>query len=188
MAKRALVVMAEGYEDVEAVAVIDVLNRVGVDVTVASLDYGPVKAAYGITLVPDTSLDRLEDDLYDAVFFPGGAANAQRLAGEARVQDIAHKHMDAGKLVTAICAAPAHVLGEATGIVKGRKATGDPGFNDKLAKSGAKVTDDDVTVDGNLITGRGPGAALRFGLRVASALVGNDEPDKLAELWRIKYR
>ena len=186
MSRTALIILANGFEDVEAVAPIDVLNRVGVEVTVASLDRGPVQAAYGTTLVADTTIDQV-DRLYDAIVLPGGTANAQHLAAHPKVKQIILDHLQSDRIVAAICASPSHVLGEAAGILKGRKATGDPGFRDKLAASGAIVTDEPVTVDGKIITATGPGTALPFALRLAAELAGRAEADVFAARWQVSY-
>ena len=158
MTPRVLICLAEGFEDIEAVAPIDVLTRCGFEITVASLVPGPVKAAYGCTIVPTTTIDNAHG-LYDAIIFPGGRKNAQALAGDERVVTMAREHYRAGKLVAAICASPSHVLGEAAGILRGKRSSGDPSFDDKLAASGAIVTGENVTIDGNIITAMGPGSA-----------------------------
>ncbi|MCP4684004.1 MAG: DJ-1/PfpI family protein [bacterium] len=185
MKKRVLVMLAEGFEDVEALAPIDVLNRVGVDVTVAALEPGPVNAAYGNTIVPDISVDEVGEELYDGVLLPGGVYNANSLAGSPRVLELIQRHYKEKKLVAAICASPGTVLGEAAGILKGHRSASAPGFEGKVRAAGAEFTDEEVTVDGHVITGRGPGAALLFGLKLAEHLVGREEPEKLARLWRI---
>lgn len=185
MSKRVLMVLAEGFEDIEAIAPIDVLNRAGVEVTIASLTTGPVKAAYGITIIPHKSIDQIDSTLYDGIIFPGGRKNAQALAAHPRVKEIALRHYDAAKLVSAICAAPSHVLAEACNLLRGKRATGDPSFNDKLIAHGAIVTDQLVTVDGTIITGMGPGAAMPFALRLAEYLVGQEIADGFAEKWRV---
>lgn len=186
MRKKALIVLSEGFEDIEAIAPIDILNRCGVEVTVAGLKSGPVKAAYGSTLVPDISIDQVHK-IYDALIFPGGKNNARHLAEHPKVSKLVHEHHAAGRLVAAICAAPSHVLGEAAHILKGKKATGDPSFNEKLAASGAEVTGENVTVDGNIITAMGPGAALPFALKIAEYLVGKEIPAGFAQKWQITY-
>lgn len=185
MSKRALMILAEGFEDIEAVAAIDVLNRAGVEVSVASLAYGPVKAAYGTTIVPNKSIDQI-DDLYDAIIFPGGRKNAQSLAASERSVNLAKVHFDAGRLVAAICAAPSHVLAEAAGMLRGKRATGDPAFNELMYACGVIVTDELVTVDNNIITGMGPGAALPFALQLAEYLSGRQVADGFAAKWRVQ--
>lgn len=183
--KRALVLLAEGFEDIEAVTPVDILTRAGVDVTVASLEKGPVKGAYGNTIIADTTLEKIEG-LYDCLILPGGLKNAQILASHDEVIELVKSHFDAGKLVAAICAAPAFVLAEAAGILAGRKAASDPNFSDILESGGAEFTDKAVTVDGNIITGMGPGAALPFALKLAEYLAGEETVRALAEKWRIE--
>lgn len=184
MSKRVLLVLAEGFEDIEAVAPIDILTRAGVAVTVAGLTPGPVKAAYGTTIMPDTTIEAVES-LYDGVIFPGGRRNAAALAAHPRVVELARRHFAEHRLVAAICAAPSHVLAEAAGILRGKHATGDPAFNDRLAAAGAIVTDELVTVEENIITGMGPGAALPFGLALAEYLAGRAVADGFAAKWRL---
>jgi 4-methyl-5(b-hydroxyethyl)-thiazole monophosphate biosynthesis len=185
MAKRVLLIAADGLEDIEAVASIDVLNRSGVSVTLAALRDGPLAAAYGSRLLPDTTVDRAEP-LYDAIVLPGGRKNAEALAANAKVVELVRRHNIEGRLVAAICAAPSHVLAEAAGVLGGRKATGDPAFNDRLAAAGAYVTNQLVTVDRNIITGMGPGAALAFALMLAEYLVGREIADSLARKWHFQ--
>jgi 4-methyl-5(b-hydroxyethyl)-thiazole monophosphate biosynthesis len=186
MPHHVLCVLAEGFEDIETIAPLDILNRAGIEVSVVGLLPGPVKAAYGTTILPKTDLSKIETtDLYDGIFFPGGRVNARALAASSIVVDLIHRHDRAGKLVSAICASPSHVLGEAAGILKGRRATGDPTFNEKLDESGAILTDELVTRDGNLITGMGPGAAMPYGLALAAYFVGREITDGYADKWRI---
>lgn len=184
MAKRAVIVVADGCEDIETVCPIDVLTRVGVEVTVASLENRTVKCSWGSKLQADISVDEVGED-FDAIIFPGGMPNAATLASDERVRKLAMQYFEKRKLVASICASPAHLLGEATGILKGRRATGDPSFNDKLAAAGAEVTDEAVTIEGNVITARGPGAALAFALKVAQYLVGDEKPRVFAAKWGV---
>lgn len=184
MPKRALMILADGFEDIEAVAPIDVLNRAGIEVVIAGLQNRPIIAAYGVTIVPHTSIDKV-DGLFDCVIFPGGRKNAESLAASERAVEMARDHFEAGRLVAAICAAPSHVLAEAAGLLRGKYATGDPGFNDRLAAAGAIVTNEQVTDDGNIVTGRGPGAAMLFALMLAEKLAGKGTADQFAAKWSI---
>lgn len=187
MSKKALVIIAEGYEDIEAVTPIDILTRSGVDVTIAALEDGQVKGAYGTTMVAHKPLEMVDDE-FDAVILPGGKKNAEALAADPKVREMLQKQNKEGKLIAAICASPSHVLGEAAGILKGRKATGDPTFNDKLEASGATVTKERVTVDGNIVTATGPGSALFFALQITEELVGGSKADEYANRWEIERR
>lgn len=184
MKKKILLILAEGFEDMEAVAPIDILNRAGVEVTIASLVDGPVKAAYGTTIIPHTTLDKAGVD-FDGIVLPGGVKNAQSLADSADVVRMVTKFQASGKLVAAICASPALVLAERTDMLRGIPATCSPGFEDHLKKAGASVTGERVTCHKNIITGMGPGAALEFGLAIAEYLVGNQIPNELRDSWRI---
>lgn len=185
MNKQALVVLTDGFEDIEAIAPIDVLTRAGVLVTIAGLRPGPVKAAYGTTVLPNADIGEIGGRAFDAVIIPGGRVNAQGLAADKRVVSLVRRQDEQAKLVAAICAAPSHVLGEAAGILKGRRATGDPSFNDRLAAAGAAVTNDQVTVDGHIVTGMGPGAAMLFALQLTEEIVGREIADTYAMKWRI---
>lgn len=184
MPARALTVISDGVEEIEAVTPVDILTRAGVDVVVAGLGSGIVSGAYGNTLVARISVDDI-DALYDAIILPGGVINARNLAASPKVIDLVKRHYDAGKIVAAICASPSHALADA-GILKGKRATGDPGFNQKLAESGAILTNEHETVDGNIVTAMGPGAAMQFGLRLAELLVDKATADGIAEKWRFK--
>ena len=185
MNKKVLIVLSEGFEDIEAVAVIDVLNRCGVDVTVASLEKGNVKGAYGTRIIPDSEIGSIDEN-FDGIVFPGGRKNAESLAAHPKVVELVRKFFKSGKMIGAICAAPSHVLAEAAGILKGRPATGDPVFNEMLAAGGAVIKNEPVIIDGNIITAMGPGAALPFALKLAEYLVGKELPRGLAEKWRLK--
>jgi 4-methyl-5(b-hydroxyethyl)-thiazole monophosphate biosynthesis len=177
--------LAAGFEDIEAVTPLDIFNRAGLHVTVASVEPGPVKAAYGVTILTDMTVDGLPDGLFDAVVLPGGLKNAALLANHDRVVQIVRKHFEAGRLAAAICASPSRVLGEAAGIIHGRRVTGDPAFNNRLTGAGGNVVEESVVVDGNLITAMGPGAALQFGLAIVEYLLGVAPADDLAGKWRI---
>lgn len=185
MVKKALVIISDGFEDVEAVAPVDIMNRAGVQVTVASLVDGPVKGAYGNTLVPHTTIDKI-DTLYDAIVLPGGTDNAENLAKHSKVIELIHAHFAEGKLVAAICASPGRVLGEAANIIKGKMVTGFPGYQEKVEATGGFYTDELVTVDGNIITGMGPGAAILFGLEIIEYLINKQITDEFAAKWRVR--
>lgn len=184
MKKRALLVLADGFEDIEAIAPIDVLTRVGVEVVVASLKPGPVSAAYGTKIIPNTTFAEIEGE-FDAVICPGGKANAVALAQSHELRTLIQDFDNRGKLVAAICAAPSLVLGESAQILKGKNATGDSGFTDKLVSSGAIVSKAPVCRDGNIITASGPGSALSFALNLAAYLVGDEIAKTYAEKWGV---
>ncbi|HET8700409.1 MAG TPA: DJ-1/PfpI family protein, partial [Nitrococcus sp.] len=107
---RVLLPLAEGCEELEAVTVIDLLRRAGIDVVVAGLAEGAVKASRGVVLTPDVALDAVLDQDFDMIVLPGGAGGAARLEADARVHRLLQRQADAGRYVAAICAAPKVLL------------------------------------------------------------------------------
>jgi 4-methyl-5(b-hydroxyethyl)-thiazole monophosphate biosynthesis len=172
MEHNVLVLLAQGCEELEAVSVIDLLRRGGVRVVVAGLDKNPVKASRGVVLVPDCSLDEAleQEGVLDMVVLPGGLPGSDHLANDARVPALLQRLNKAGKFTCAICAAPA-VLAKA-GLLADRKGTGYPGVLDKFDIPGFMYTGEAVVRDGTVITSRGPGTAMDFGLALVEALEG----------------
>jgi 4-methyl-5(b-hydroxyethyl)-thiazole monophosphate biosynthesis len=168
----ALVILAPGFEEMEAVTVIDILRRSGIKVTVAGLLPNLVEGAHKIRIMPDKTIDQVHMREFDAIVLPGGSPGFTNLRQDERVLHIIRRTSDSGKLVTAICAAPA-VLSDA-GVLKNRKCTIYPGMENEVEKEGSKVLDDFVVVDDNVITSRGPATALLFALKIAERLVGKE--------------
>jgi 4-methyl-5(b-hydroxyethyl)-thiazole monophosphate biosynthesis len=172
--KKVLVLLAEGFEEIEAVTVIDVLRRAEIEVQSASLNGTKVTGSHGIALVADATLDDVEEQMFDAVVLPGGMPGARHLRESHAVlnllRDAAHK----GKFVAAICAAPTAL--DVAGVLKGRRATSYPGHE----LTSADYVEEPVVVDGNIITSRGPGTAFDFSLKLVEKLVGPE----VAELHR----
>jgi protein deglycase len=166
--KRVLVPLAEGFEELEAVTVIDILRRAGVEVVVASLGESPVTGSHGIRIAADTPLAALVEQDFDMVALPGGMPGAEHLKKDARIAEIARRLAAKGRPVAAICAAP--MVLAAAGLLDGRRATSYPGFLKDAAKT--TVTDEAVVVDGGMITSRGPGTALDFALQLVETLEG----------------
>ncbi|HQU14542.1 MAG: DJ-1 family protein [Chromatiales bacterium 21-64-14] len=167
---RVLVPLAEGFEEVEAVTVIDLLRRAGIQVVSAGLESGPVTASRGVVIVPDADLDTVMDDHFDMVVLPGGGPGADRLDRDPRIRALLQRMADAGKYTAAICAAP-KVLGHA-GLLTGRAATSFPGALDGVEVPGILYREDPVVVDGPVITSRGPGTAMDFTLTLIEHLAG----------------
>lgn len=168
--KKVLMVVAEGFEEIEAVTPIDTLRRAGLDVTVASV--GPstmVQGSHGVRLETDILL-RDYKGLPDAVVMHGGIPGAENLAKSKELSELLAKMKESNRWIAAICAAPALVLAPA-GILEGKKATCYPGYEDGLKKGKARLVSDRVVVDGNVITSRGPGSALEFSLEIVRRLV-----------------
>lgn len=172
-----VVILADGFEEVEAVAVIDVLRRAGIDTVIAGLHDGPIVSARKVKVLPDTVIDTVRVDDFDMIVLPGGQPGADNLNADTRVRNLITGFSLKGKLTGAICAAP-YVLGNA-GVLKGRHATAYPSYKERLG--GAIYEETAVVVDGNILTSRGPGTALAFGLAIVERLVSKDMAHKIKE-------
>lgn len=178
MKKTALVILAGGFEEIEAVTAIDILRRAGVEVSVAGLQGTEIKGAHGLVIMAEDELQNLGDD-FDALVLPGGTPGASRLAGSARVTSLIKTLYKKGNVIAAICAAPALVL-QPTGILKNKTATCYKGMEKSFGKDTLFSTER-VVIDGNLITSRGPATALDFALAVAEKLVGKTNADAVRQ-------
>ncbi|HTX73652.1 MAG TPA: DJ-1 family glyoxalase III [Rectinemataceae bacterium] len=176
--KKAVVLLAEGFEEVEALTPVDYLRRAGVEVKTIGVTGELVRGGHGITVAPDAGLSELAGE-FDCVVVPGGGRGADELAASTAATAFIKRQFTAGKLVAAICAAPAVVLHEACGILKGRRFTGFPGTESRV--TGAHFSAERVVVDGNLITSRSAGCAGEFSRAIVEALVGADAARELAE-------
>lgn len=166
-----LVPLAAGFEEIEAVTVIDLLRRAGIQVDAASLaNDRAVTGSHGITIVADITLDEARADDYDMIFLPGGMPGAEHLKADPRVIALLQQFAAAGRQVAAICAAPG-VLAHA-GLLDGRAATSFPGFLNAGSAPGISLREEAVVVDGGIATSRGPGTALEFGLALIELLEG----------------
>jgi len=167
-----LVPLAQGCEELEAVTIIDLLRRAGIEVVTAGLDAQPVRASRGTVLIPDTTLDKVAERDFDMIVLPGGLPGADHLNADARLHAMLAQAANAGRFVAAICAAP-KVLADA-GLLDKRKATSYPGVLDALKVPGMVYCEDAVVQDGKIITSRGPGTAMDFALVLIENLVGKD--------------
>lgn len=166
--RRACVLLANGFEEIEALTVVDVLRRAGVDVKMLSLSGRRVTGAHDIAVVADQTLAAAAAETWDAVVLPGGMPGSDTLRKNARVRALVRSQFESGRLVAAICAAPMALA--AAGILRGRRATCYPGCEGEL--DGAKVVRQRVVSDRNVVTSRGPGTALEFALVLAEKLAG----------------
>lgn len=173
----AAIVLAEGFEDVEAVTVIDVLRRADFSVDVAGFSPDPVSGARGVRVIPDRDVNDLKKKIFDVLVLPGGTKGAERLAASPVVREMILAHHRAGKFIAAICAAPAVVLAP-LGILDGKRAACFPGFESKFPAS-VRFEAERVVVDGNLITSRAMGTAMEFSLAIVAALRGRDAAEKI---------
>ncbi|MCB1776397.1 MAG: DJ-1/PfpI family protein [Candidatus Competibacteraceae bacterium] len=171
-----LVPLAQGCEELEAVTIIDLLRRAGVEVTVAGLEDGPVTASRGVVLMPETTLQAVLDRDFDLVVLPGGLGGAQRLEADQRIAALLRRMSEQGRYVAAICAAP-KVLASA-GLLENREATAYPGILDAQAdQAGIRLSSAAVVRDGMFITSRGPGTAMDFALILIETLCGRETRD-----------
>jgi len=173
---------ATGYEEVEALTVVDLLRRAGVDcLMVAADDEDSVTGAHGISVKMDEKLSDVSDQC-DMVILPGGIPGVPNLKANPKVEAIVKAQNERGAYVAAICAGPT-ALGS-FGILAGRTATCYPGCEGQLM-AGKHVTDP-VVVDGNVITSRGVGTAIDFGLKLVEILTDKKIADDLAD--KIVYK
>lgn len=185
---RVLVPLAEGFEEIEAVTVIDLLRRAGIEVCIARVapagapeaapDPGPasgsanlVTGSHGIAVQADVCLAELDDAGFDMVVLPGGMPGAAHLKADSRVIDMLRGASARGAYVAAICAAPS-VLAHA-GLLDGRAATSFPGFLDVQSAPGVQLSTAPVVIDGRIVTSRGPGTAIDFALTLIELLAGS---------------
>jgi 4-methyl-5(b-hydroxyethyl)-thiazole monophosphate biosynthesis len=174
---RVLVPLAEGCEELEAVTVVDILRRADIEVVIAGLEAGPVRASRGTVLVPDTTLDEVLGDAFDMVVLPGGLFGADYLADDERVATLLRSTAESGRYVAAICAAP-KVLAKA-GLLDGKTATSYPGVLAELNRPQVTAVDAPVVVDGKVVTSRGPGTAMDFALDLVEILAGKTTRDEV---------
>lgn len=171
------VFLADGFEETEATAPVDLLRRAKKDVVTVGVGKNTVTGSHKITVLTDTTTDKIVlDDSLEMIVLPGGMPGTKNLAANARVAELIRSCYDRNILIGAICAAPS-VLGE-MGLLDGKKAVCYPGFEDAL--KGAEVLTVPAVRDGNIITARGAGAALEFSYELISALIDNAAAEKLA--------
>jgi protein deglycase len=171
-----LVVLADGFEEIEAIAPIDLLRRAGAEVTIATLNASiHVRGRCGVIVHADTLLATTDGKLFDCVVLPGGPGTAL-LRADPRVHALVQRHNEAGRWIAAICAAPT-VLKDA-GVLKGKRFTAHPSVAGELpdTRHGERLV-----VDGNLITSRGAGTAVEFGLHLVEVLFSPSLRTNVAE-------
>ena len=171
------VVLADGFEEVEAMAVIDILRRAEIAVVIAGLHEGPVESARHVRVIPDTTIDAIRADNFDMIVLPGGQPGADNLNADSRVREIIAEFHKKGKLTGAICAS-SYVLANAA-ILEGKRATSYPTYSKRLGN--ARYVDENVVTDGTVITSKGPGTALQFGIALVERLVNKERAEAIKE-------
>lgn len=173
--KTALFIIGADFEEVEALAPVDILRRAGVRCTIASREAGlMVTGRNGIRVEADEKIDDVRQQRFDCLVVPGGPGTAL-LRQDQRVLELVRQHAEAGRLVSAICAAPTVLLD--AGVLPGPRHTGHASVLEELPEMDQGQA---VVVDGQVITSRGAGTAIHFGLALAAALVGKETADKVA--------
>lgn len=171
--------MATGTEEVEMLSVVDVCRRAKIDVDIISATGEKlVTSSHNVRIDCDLCIEDMKKDAYDAYVIPGGIPGTPNLKAHPIVREVMNDAFKAGKLVAAICAGPT-VLGD-LGILEGKNATSYPGFEDELGCA-SYITDKSVVVDGNVITSRGLGTALDFGLAIIAYLENQSLADEISK-------
>ena len=184
--KGVYIFLAEGFEDMEALATNDVLVRGGVEVNPVSVTGEPfVVSSHGITVGTDMCLEDLDSDhggtdASDVMIFPGGMPGTKNLAACAPLMRLMQDHYDAGGAVAAICAAPGLVLSRLGDRLKGAEFTCFEGFQDYTTECGARFNPVPAVISGRIITGRSAGWASEFGLKILEFLTGEENARKVA--------
>ena len=168
--------LADGFEEVEALAAVDMIRRAGLDLETVGVSSEIIEGAHGIKVMCDCAADKIVlDSNLDAVILPGGMPGTLNLEKNETVQMAVDFAAENGKLICAICAAPS-ILGH-KGLLRGKEAIAYPGFEKDLA--GASVSEKYVVRDGNIITAKGAGVAVDFGLEIVKAVSGAEKSDEI---------
>ena len=171
------VFLADGFEEIEALAPVDILRRAEKDVVTVGIGSDTIRAAHGVTMLCDIADMQMQlDERLEMIVLPGGMPGTLNLEKSPSVQAAIDYCMQNNIPVAAICAAPS-ILGK-KGILNGKNATCFPGFEKFL--QGAVLSADSVVTDGMITTAVGPGASVDFGLRLCEILCGRKEADRIA--------
>lgn len=175
---KAAVFFGTGYEEIEALTVVDILRRAGIEtLMVSAMDQRHVEGSHNIMVEMEMLVREVDFEQVDVIVLPGGMPGTKNLEACGQLMAQVDDFIAKGKLVAAICAAPS-ILGH-RGHLKGKKACAYPTMEDQL--TGAQVLKQPAVIDGNIITGRGMGAAIPFGLAILEKLQGREAAQKMAE-------
>lgn len=172
-----VVFLADGFEEVEALAPVDLMRRAGLDVKLAGVTGMKVTGSHGIQVAADLAAEDVDLSQVQAMMLPGGLPGTPNLEASPAVQACIDGCVKEGKLVAAICAAPSILAHK--GLLRGKNATAFPNFQKDLTEGGAVLSEAYVCRDGQFLTGRGMGVATQFGLALVEALVS---PEKAREI------
>ena len=178
--KKAAIFMADGCEEIEALTVVDILYRAGIPLTKVSIsDSLSVTSSHEVTFLTDTTVSLLDFDEYDMLILPGGIPGTPNLRACSPLMEQVKAFCEKGRQVAAICAAPS-ILAE-LGLLSGARATCNPSKDEVLKENGALLCKDKVVVSDNIITIRGMGTAIPFGLAIVAHYLGEDKARALGE-------
>lgn len=180
MSKKVYIFLADGFEDIEGLTVVDLLRRAGIDIkTVSIKETTQIQTSHGITMLTDTTFSETDFTDADMLVLPGGMPGTKYLAACKPLANLLTDFNNKGKKIAAICAAPSVFSG--LGFLKGKKATSYPSFMEVIAKDGAQTSEDSVVVDGNITTSRGLGTAVDFALSLIAQLENDEKAKEIAE-------
>ena len=180
MSKKAYIFLATGFEEIEAVSVIDVLRRAGVGIVAVAIPEEPdecwVEGAHGISMFGDNVFEETDFSDGDMLILPGGQPGTNNLNAHKKLKKLIQTYYFQKKHIAAICAAPS-ILGE-MGLLNGKRAVCYPGYENHLI--GAEIAENErVVVADNIITSKGPGTAIEFALKLVEILAGQEMAEKL---------
>ena len=174
---KVFIFLADGFEELEAIAPIDIFRRAGFEVTVISISNGKaVRGAHNITVMADSLFTEADYSVNDLIYLPGGMPGTKNLGEHAGLKNLLLKQASENKKIAAICAAPS-ILGQ-LGLLKGKEAICFPGFEDQL--TGATLSKEKMVESGNISTARGAGVAIQFALKLVEELKGKNLAEQLA--------
>lgn len=176
--KKLLVFIADGTEEVEVLTVVDYLRRAEVEVDLVSVgESGKIKGAHDVYIGADMTIDEIKENNYDAIYVPGGMPGAENIKNTEKAISLIKEGFENKKIISALCAAP--IVLEEAGVLEGKDFTCYPGFEDEI-KSG-NYKDQNVVVDENVITGKGPAIAAELAFKLIEALVGKEKSEEVRE-------
>jgi 4-methyl-5(b-hydroxyethyl)-thiazole monophosphate biosynthesis len=171
--KKVLVALAPGFEEIETITVVDILRRAGARVVLAATEEGPIEGSRGVSVLPDTLINQVDDKDFDLVVLPGGQPGTSNLQNNETVKAIIQNMYRSRKQVAAICAAP--TILHSAGILKNTIVTSHPSVKDQL--NDIEYSEERVVVDGNIVTSRSLGTALEFAFKLVEILFDRDRMD-----------
>lgn len=174
--KKALVFLADGFEEAEAICPIDVMRRSGIKVVTAGINGKSVTSSHNVSVVADCTVDEVSDEEFDCIFCPGGMPGAVNIAQSWKANEIIINAVNRGAIVSAICASPAVVLGQ-LGLLDGKRATCFPGCEGYAPQ--VAFSSEGVVVDKNIVTGKAAGFAFDLGLKLVELMLGKEKSKEI---------